>query len=48
MLIVMFAISAALIACGFGACSPRRAMQRARMRLEGPPIVFGEASGVGC
>jgi hypothetical protein len=47
MLIVMFAIAATLIAREFGTRSPRRAMQRARLRLQGPPVALREAFGVG-
>ena len=46
MIAVMLVIAAAIIACEFGTCSPRRAMQRARMRLHGAPIAVGEPSGV--
>ena len=44
---VMSVIAAVIIARDFGTRSPRRAMQRARMRLHGPPIAVSEASGVG-
>ena len=47
MVAVMLVIAAAIIACEFGTRSPRWAMQRARMRLAGPPIAVGEPSGVG-
>ena len=47
MLAVTFAIAAALIAREFGTRPPRKAIQRARTRLQAPPVAFGEASGVG-
>ncbi len=47
MLAVTFAIAAALIAREFGTRSPRKAIQRARTRLQAPPVALGEASGVG-
>jgi len=46
-LIVTFAIAAALITREFGTRSPRRAIQRARLRLQGPPVPVREALGVG-
>jgi len=46
MLAVMFAIAAVLIAREFGTRSPRRVVQRARLRLHGPPFPLGEAPGV--
>lgn len=47
MVAVMLVIAAAIIACEFGTCSPRRAMQRARMCLHGPPIAGVNRLGVG-
>jgi hypothetical protein len=46
MLAVMFAIAAVLIAREFGTRSPRRVVQRARLRLHGSPFPLGEAPGV--
>ena len=47
MFVVMFAIAAALTAREFGTRSPRRALQRARLRVQGPPVARAEAYGVG-
>ncbi|MGP0037266.1 MAG: hypothetical protein ACLP4R_22245 [Solirubrobacteraceae bacterium] len=47
MVAVMLVIAAAIITCEFGTRSPRRAMQRARMRLHRPPIAGVNRLGVG-